>query len=166
MDAFEIFSAKYLFLLPLVILGAYFLTRKWPAQKRMTLFAIPAGILTFSIGYLVRLFYYDPRPFVVGHFTPLIQHAADNGFPSDHTLLVAALAMVGTYWNKWLGVVLWVIVVLVGSARVYTGVHHAIDILASILIAIVSVIVWYAIVDRLWKPKDARPPSEKPSASS
>ena len=156
MDAFEIFSAKYLFVLSLVILGAYFLLRRWPAQKRMALFAIPAGILTFAIGYLVRLFYYDPRPFVVGHFVPLIQHAADNGFPSDHTLLVAALAMVGTYWNKWLGAALWVIVFLVGSARVYTGVHHAIDILASIIIAIVAVIVWHAIVDRLWKTKEVK----------
>lgn len=152
MDAFFVVVAKYFFVLPVVILGAYFFMHSWGEQKRMALFAIPAGILTFALGRLAGLIYFDPRPFVVEHFTPLVAHAADNGFPSDHTLLVAALAMVGTYWNARLGITLWILAVLVAVSRVYVGVHHPIDVAASIIIALVAVFVWDRLL-RYWQGK-------------
>ncbi len=150
MQQLLIFSAQYLFVLPFLILGGYFFTRRWPAQKRMMLFAIPAGLLTYVLGFIGDILYYDPRPFVVGHFTPLIQHAADNGFPSDHTLLVSSLAAVGMYWNKRLGLVLWAIAILVAIGRVYVGVHHPIDVLASMAFALIAVSVWRAVVNHVW----------------
>jgi undecaprenyl-diphosphatase len=74
--------------------------------------------------------YNDPRPFV-GHFRPLIPHAADNGFPSDHALLAAsivgAVALARLRWS--LLVVL--LAVLVEWARVGTGIHHSIDVIGS-----------------------------------
>lgn len=150
MDTFFILAAKYLFVFPVFILGVYFFTRPWLSQKRMALFAVPAGLLTYVFGVLGNYLYFDPRPFVVGHFTPLVQHAADNGFPSDHTLLVASLAAVGIYWNKWLGVLLWCIVILVAVARVYVGLHHFVDVLVSILIAVVAVSAWYVVMQFVW----------------
>ncbi len=151
MDTFFIFSAQYLFVLPILILGAYFFTRKWPAQKRMALFAIPAGLLTSLLGLVAGYLYYDPRPFVVGHFAPLIPHIADNGFPSDHTLLVSAFAAVGMYWNKWLGIVLWAIAVLVAYSRIYVGLHDLLDVAASIVFALVATSAWHIAMDRIWK---------------
>ena len=150
MNTFFIFSAKYLFILAPIILGVYFLTRKWPAQKRMALFAIPAGPLAYLFGIIGNHLYYDPRPFVVGHFVPLVQHAADNGFPSDHTLLVAAFAAVGMYWDKRLGIALWVIAILVAASRVYVGVHHPIDVLASMAFALIAVSAWRMIMSHMW----------------
>lgn len=144
MSAFFIFSAKYLFAVSILILGAYFFTRRWPAQKELALFAIPAGLFAYILGVIANHLFYDPRPFVVGNFTPLIQHAADNGFPSDHTLLLAALAAVGMYWNRRLGIVLWAIALLVGVSRVYVGLHHPIDIAGSVIIAIAAVSAWHA----------------------
>ncbi len=85
-----------------------------------------------------NLLYVDPRPFVVGHFIPLIPHVPDNGFPSDHTLLAAALAAIGMYWNKWLGLALWVIAIAIAIARVYVGLHHPIDVLGSIVFALIA----------------------------
>lgn len=146
MDTFFIFCAKYLLAAPVLILGAYFFSRTWPAQKRMALFAIPAGLFSYGIGLLGNFLYYNPRPFVVGHFTPLIQHATDNGFPSDHTLLAATLATVGMYWNKWLGLLLWSIAILIAVARVYVGLHHLTDVIGSMVIALVAVSIWYAVV--------------------
>ena len=138
-DAFFIFCAQYLFVLPIVILGIYFFMQPREDWKRMTVFAMSAAMLTYIIGVVVGLSYYDPRPFVVGHFTPLIPHAPDNGFPSDHALLVSAVAMIGTMWNKKLGFVLWVLAVLVAIARVYVGVHHTMDVAGSFVISIVAV---------------------------
>ena len=56
-------------------------------QKRnqallLTLFVLPAS---YIFGRFAGLIFNNPRPFVVDGFTPLVQHIADNGFPSDHT---------------------------------------------------------------------------------
>lgn len=150
MDAAFIFAAKYLILFSIVILGAFFFVQPWPAQKRMALFAIPAGLLAYALGLLGNHVYFDPRPFVVGHFIPLVAHAPDNGFPSDHTLLAAALAAVGMLWNRWLGVALWVIAIVIAIARVYVGVHHAVDVIGSIVIACLAVLLAYAAYTRFW----------------
>src|SRR5918911_1623581 len=59
-------------------------------------------VLSYVFAQVGGLLYYDPRPFAVGHFQPLIPHAADNGFPSDHALvaavLVAVVALVDILW--------------------------------------------------------------------
>jgi undecaprenyl-diphosphatase len=83
---------------------------------------------------LVSRFYFDPRPFVQGNFTPLLPHAADNGFPSDHTLLAAAIAFATFHFNKKLGLFLLLLAILVGVARILAGVHHVADIAGSIII--------------------------------
>ncbi len=149
MESLIIFSARYLFVVPIIILGAYFFIQRRPAQKRMALFAVPAGLLAYALGLLAGFIYYDPRPFVSEHIIPLIRHAADNGFPSDHTLLAATLASVGTYWNKRIGLILWIFTILIAMARVYAGVHHAIDVLASMAIAIIAVSAWHALIERV-----------------
>lgn len=110
--------------------------------------------MTYALGLIGNYLYYDPRPFVVGHFTPLIAHVADNGFPSDHTLLAACLAALGTYWNRWLGSLLWIIAIVIAVARVYVGLHHPIDVLGSIGIALVGVSVWHAAVSYVWRDQN------------
>ena len=137
MAAVWIVSAKYLFLAPIVILGMYVLRQKWSAKKPMILFALPALILTYAVGVAGNHLYFDPRPFVVGHFTPLVAHAPDNGFPSDHTLLVSAIAAIGFCWNKKLGAVLAALALIIAAARVAVGLHDPIDVVASMAIAVV-----------------------------
>ena len=100
----------------------------------LALVALPA---IYLIAKLISHFYYDPRPFVAGHFTPLIPHQADNGFPSDHTLLSAAIASIIYYFNKKLSIGLWVLTLIIGFSRVYAGIHHPVDILGSVIIAII-----------------------------
>ena len=74
---------------------------------------------------------------MVEHFTPLISHAANNGFPSDHSLISFAFASIVFLFNKKLGFVLFLLSFLVGLSRVYVGVHYPIDILGSFLICII-----------------------------
>lgn len=106
MNTFFVFAAQYLFIVPIVVLGGYFFSRPRTEWMRLAFFAVPAGLLVYSLGLLANHLYFDPRPFVVGHFTPLVYHAPDNGFPSDHSLLVSPFATVGMFWNRRLGVVL------------------------------------------------------------
>ena len=99
--------------------------------------AVIALPLTYIVAKIISNFYYDPRPFVVGQFTPLLPHAADNGFPSDHTLLSSAVAAVIFFFHRKLGAFLFVVAFMVGMARVFAGIHHSVDIFGSMVIALV-----------------------------
>jgi undecaprenyl-diphosphatase len=134
MNFIIIFIAKYLIFVALAIAVLYFLKQPRPRQKEMLIFAAILLPVSYFVAKIISHFYFDPRPFVAGHFTPLIEHAADNGFPSDHTLFGAAIAFAIFRFNKKLGLLLLYLTVLVGVARVLAGVHHAVDIAGSILI--------------------------------
>lgn len=143
MDNFFIFGAKYLYIASMVIALAYFV--KSTEKKRLFWFGIITLPLSYLLGLLTRMLYYNPRPFVVNNLTPLIEHSADNGFPSDHTLLVASIAVWATIFNRKLGLILWVIALTVAVSRVYVGVHHTLDVLVSILISILVGAMLYCI---------------------
>lgn len=103
------------------------------------------GIVALPLAYILAkcasYLYFDPRPFVVGNFVPLVPHAPDNGFPSDHTLFAAALAALATRFSWKYGLALWVLAVLVGVSRVAAGVHHTVDVIGAIVIAAVAVVL-------------------------
>ena len=94
------------------------------------------------------MLYYNPRPFFEENFTPLIPHLADNGFPSDHLLLLSALAILICIFNRHWAVPLWIIALLVGISRIYAGVHHFADIFGSIFIALISAGLVYFVLNR------------------
>ena len=134
MNILIIFTAKYLLFISAAIAVLYFLKQPRQKQKEMLIFAVILLPLSYIVAKIVSHFYFDPRPFVAGHFTPILPHAADNGFPSDHTLLGAAIAFAVFHSNKRLGLLLLLLAILVGIARVLAGVHHITDILSSIII--------------------------------
>lgn len=130
-----VIAAKYLFLAIPAAAFIDWILEPPRTKKYLLLLGIVVGCLSLAIGRLIAHFYFDPRPFVRGHFTPLIAHEPDNGFPSDHTLLSAAIAATVTVCNRRLGAVLWAITGVVGVARMLSGLHSPIDVLGSIVIA-------------------------------
>jgi undecaprenyl-diphosphatase len=147
MDTLIIFIAKYLVFVSAAIAVLYFLKQSRQKQKEIFIFAVLLLPLAYIVAKIISNFYFDPRPFVVGHFTPLLPHAADNGFPSDHALLGAALAFAIFHFNKKLGLILLYMAFLVGVARVLAGVHHAVDIAGSIIIVVLA----YGAVEHVFK---------------
>ena len=136
-----IFSAKYLYLVSMALFIGYgFMARD---KKQFLTLSFFTFLLAYLLGALTNDLYNNPRPFVVSGIAPLVEHAADNGFPSGHTLLAASLAAVVTIVRPSLGVVLWVLALIVGVARVLAGVHHGIDIVGSITIPILSLLALY-----------------------
>jgi len=146
MDSLIIFGAKYLFILPVAIIAVYFLLSS--RKRQMAVFAILDLVLTYAAGKGLNRVIIDPRPFVSEQVTPLIAHAPDNGFPSDHTLLVAALAGILFCYNRALGILVYVLALLIGASRVLAGVHHWEDIIGSLVIAIVSTAIIYLLTRR------------------
>ena len=81
-----IFGANYpLALVPLIALFVY-----WRSSREQRRQFLLRGIIVLIIGIALAkiggMIYNEPRPFIVEHIRPLIPHANDSGFPSDHTL--------------------------------------------------------------------------------
>ena len=92
MDTLFIFGAHYLYLFALASALYFFWTL--PAQDKISIivFSVTSLIATYIMVIIVGHLYYDPRPFTQTHIAPLIPHDPDNGFPSDHTVLLSAIA--------------------------------------------------------------------------
>ena len=136
-----IFCAKYLVAVPVLALAAFFFVGVKRRRHRLLWLTVVAMPLAYMISRIAGHLYYNPRPFVVSHVAPLIAHAADNGFPSDHTLIAATIAGIVFYFNRAWGSALWVVALLIGTARVFAGVHHAVDVLGAVVISIAAVII-------------------------
>lgn len=144
MDTLIILTAKYLIFISALAALIYFLRQPRKRQKEMAVFAIVSLPIIYIAAKIGSWLYYDPRPFVVGHFTPLFPHDADNGFPSDHTLLAGAIAAVVWVYDRAVGWALFALALLIGISRVLAGVHHAVDIAGSLAFACAFAYAVYA----------------------
>jgi undecaprenyl-diphosphatase len=143
LDTAAVFGANYLYIVLLAVALVWFLFQPRAAKLEMIAWGIVALPVMYILLIIAGMVYYDARPFEVGHFTPLVPHSPDNGFPSDHTLLCSATSSIVFFYSRKMSAVLWLLTALVGASRVYTGVHHATDIMASVVIAvIVSYLTW------------------------
>ncbi len=108
---------------------------------RWTVAAVLTLLLSFLGAQIAAALYNDPRPFVAGHYRPLIAHAADNGFPSDHSLLAAAIVAVVAF-ARWLWTLPFVLLGgIVEAARVGAGLHHPIDVVASDVVVVIAAVL-------------------------
>ena len=138
-----IFGAKYAIIAVPVVAGIYFLKQSKLQQKHMAIFAAITLPLAYVVAKIGGKIYNNPRPFVVGHFAPLITHVPDNGFPSDHVLLSATIAAILYPYSKTVSVFVWILTLYIAISRVYVGVHHATDVVGSAMIAIVVAFLVY-----------------------
>lgn len=145
MHSLIIFVGKYFIFLSLAAVGIYWLSAKTSVKLSLAWQLVAGGILALALSVLAAHLYYDTRPFVSHHLVPLIPHAADNGFPSDHALLAAFLAFTMFLYSRRASLLLFIIAVLIGWARVAAHIHNPIDIVGSFVIAGLSVIVVYLI---------------------
>lgn len=89
------------------------------------------GLVALGIGAALGSLWMEQRPFVADHFAPLVAHGRDASFPSDHLLVLGALA--GACWMRArpLALVALVLAVLVAVGRVFVGLHYPIDVAAG-----------------------------------
>lgn len=140
------FCAKYL----IFVAGVIFALVMFPVLRRRDWWRLGSVglslVLAFGLGIVAANLYAEPRPFTTHpDILRLISHAAGQSFPSDHAtaafaIAVALLAFVSVGW----GSLLFVVALVIGVARVYTGVHYPGDILGSLVIALVAVGAVYA----------------------
>jgi undecaprenyl-diphosphatase len=135
MDALIVAVAQY----ALFVVAAGGLLAWWLADRGDKIaLGVQAVLAVALVAVLVKaagLVHVDPRPFVVNpSLRPLFPHPPDNGFPSDHTALAAAVSLLVLRYRTGLGAALLAVTVAIGAARVAAHVHHVEDIAAGLLI--------------------------------
>ncbi|WP_411284525.1 phosphatase PAP2 family protein [Lapillicoccus sp.] len=134
MDTLVVAVANYA--LYAVALGAVVAWLLTPREGKLQL-AVAAVIAAVAVLVAVKVagaVWADPRPFVVDGRPPLIPHAAENGFPSDHTTTATAIAVVVLSARRMWGAALLALALALGLARVAAHVHHVPDIVGGIVI--------------------------------
>ncbi len=138
-DALAVFFAEagpYLLAVYLIVL--WFLVR---ADKKILLIeAAEAALIGLGLNQLAGLFYYHPRPFMMGLCTPLLAHVPENSFPSDHATLMfgAALYLFMKREGGMYGLTIFAAAGVTAWARVYAGIHFPFDMAGSFFIALAA----------------------------
>jgi len=100
-------------------------------------------VLSYIASKIVAAAAYDPRPFTQDHVKPLISHAADNGFPSDHALLGAVIVAALLLRNRVMAIPFAILAFLIDWARVGAGIHHVADVAGTSAIVAAATLVAY-----------------------
>lgn len=126
------------YLLAAVFVFLWFFVSK--NKKTALLEATQAVIFGLMINQLIGLFYFHPRPYMVGLCTPLFPHGPETSFPSDHATLMSAAAFYLLLARRWVacGIPLLVIAALTAWGRIYSGIHFPFDMAGSLVVGLVS----------------------------
>jgi undecaprenyl-diphosphatase len=138
-NSITVFVAKYFLLLSAAIVVVYWLRSSRPMKIKLGWQLVVGGVIALALSAIASHLYYDTRPFVSQHLVPLIAHAPDNGFPSDHALFTSFVGFSVLVYSRRVGALLLLIALLVGAARVAAHIHNPIDIAGSFVIAAIAV---------------------------
>jgi undecaprenyl-diphosphatase len=112
-----------------------------PDDRRAGLLAVTIGAVAGQMANMsLGMLWFEPRPFMAGIGHTLLAHAADNGFPSDHSTLMFALGsgLIFTGAARRAGAVVCLFGLAVAWARVYLGVHFPVDVLVGMPVGLVA----------------------------
>lgn len=116
-------------------LGLLWILFLW--KRTRTTWILPAQV-TSSLAVAVpisrglRTYLVHPRPFGRSEFEPLMEHTGGTGMPSNHAVATAVFAVVFLRFGpRYSGLIMVGLAALVGTSRVFVGIHFPRDILAG-----------------------------------
>lgn len=145
-----IIIAKYLIFI-FILWIVYLWFRRGREYKKIAIYSIYSFILGFLFNLLISFFYYHPRPFMIHLGKLLIQHVSETSFPSDHTTIMLSIAFLSLYFKETRkeGLILSIFGFISGMARVFCGVHFPLDIIGSLVVALLSSFIIYRLQNKL-----------------
>ena len=141
------FAAVWMIYLAMALVAGLWIWGR-PHLRGRLLAAVGGVSLALGINQLLGMLWYEPRPFAIGLGHTLVEHAADNAFPSDHGTFLWSLGfslILAVAADAW-GVAVLLAGMLVAWARIYLGVHYPIDMATSLLVSIVGAMLSLALV--------------------
>ncbi|NMW85054.1 phosphatase PAP2 family protein [Peptoniphilus sp. AGMB00490] len=122
-----------------IVAAIYLLFQNNNKLKREA-FTLALALIIFSIFGLLILkpIIARPRPFTVSDVNLLIKEPLGFSFPSGHTGSSFAAAYVIYFYNKKKGVLALILAALIAFSRMYLFVHYPTDIIAGIILGLIS----------------------------
>jgi len=108
----------------------------WKNFKITAYFFITAVVSRFIFGEIIKRVVARPRPFELHQVTQLIPEDLHMSFPSGHMSFFFAFSTAVYLYNKKAGIICYIVRVLMGLARIYTGVHYPLDILGGMVLGV------------------------------
>ena len=113
--------------------------KEWGKQYLSAIFlafdTMVGALFTWVFVVLIKVLFKTPRPFVsIPEINSLFQFGSLDSFPSGHSAIFFAIAVALYHYNRELGIVYGILAVLIGFARVASGVHYLSDVLFGFLI--------------------------------
>jgi undecaprenyl-diphosphatase len=141
LDSVFVFFADILPWILIVFTVFYFLFLQ-KSVKKLAVVTFMIGIASFVTHFLKWQIFLHPRPFMVlPDVVKLINISGFDSFPSGHATVFAALAAGMLIYNKKLGVIFSIFALLIGVARIISGIHYPLDILTGFGIGFVVAIL-------------------------
>ncbi|MED1594201.1 MULTISPECIES: undecaprenyl-diphosphatase [Bacillus] len=144
-----IFLAEYMVYFLGLIIIAYWFTRS-RKNRMMIIQAMVAFVTAEIIGKLAGKFHLNYQPFaVLPDVNKLVDHAVDNSFPSDHTILFFSICF--SFWlvRKKTGWLWLVLALCVAISRIWVGVHYPFDVVTGALLGSISALFSYWLAPKI-----------------
>jgi undecaprenyl-diphosphatase len=125
-----------------------FLRLKNKIKEMFVIFSAP--LAAWIIATVVKSFIFAPRPFMFfENVKPLFVHGGFDSFPSGHAMFFGALATSLYFKNKRLGLIYIIVALIVGLARVTSGIHFPIDIFFGYIFGFIIALIFKVIFKKI-----------------
>jgi undecaprenyl-diphosphatase len=114
--------------------------------------ATEASLVGLFLNQLIGFLYFHPRPYMAGLCVPLIPHAPETSFPSDHGTMLFAGSTYLIVSNHCLfrGLLLFFVAFMTAWGRMYCGIHFPFDMLGSLTVGILSALFIFRIKSQIF----------------
>ncbi|GAB6455740.1 MULTISPECIES: undecaprenyl-diphosphatase [Bacillus] len=144
-----VFLAEYMVYMFALIILAYWFTRS-RKSRMMVIQAMVAFVIAEVIGKIAGKFHLNYQPFtVLPDVNKLVDHAVDNSFPSDHTILFFSICFSLWLVRKKTGWLWLILAFCVAISRIWVGVHYPFDVAVGALIGCISAVFSHWLVPKL-----------------
>lgn len=109
----------------------------------LTAVSVPVAVLLIKI---IHLFFFESRPYVAQNIIPLTYFKHDASFPSVHTTIMSALAFSYIFYKSKWSLLFFILLIVVGVSRIYTGVHYPLDIIGGIMVGVASIFIGHQLI--------------------
>lgn len=136
-----------------IVIGILFF---WCIDKKEGYYILSIGLMGTVINRFLKQLFCVPRPWIKDPSLTVVESAMAEAtgfsFPSGHTQSSVGIFAAIARWNKpvLLRVVCIVLCILTPFSRLYLGVHTPTDVIASLLIALVLVLLFYPIMRKAY----------------